>query len=96
MSAPKDPMQGEGDRISARAYNRDVREFIREGKVDEAAEDARLYVERDPDDAERAEEKARRGPRAKGISVDELVAKGHTVVERIQRAAKKLRNRFRK
>lgn len=94
----QEPNQGEGDKLSARRYNRDLREFIDEGKVDEAAEDARLYVERDPDDAERAEAKAKRGPRGKGISVDELVAKGRSVVERvrpyIERAQQKLRDRF--
>ena len=94
----REPNQGEGDKVSARHYNRDLREFIAEGKVDDAAEDARLYVERDPDDAERAEAKAKRGPRGKGVSVDELIAKGKTVVDRvrpyIERASQKLRSRF--
>jgi hypothetical protein len=91
-------MQGEGDKISARHYNRDLREFIAEGKVDDAAEEARLYVERDPTDAERAEQKAKRGPRGKGVTVDELVAKGRSVVDRVrpyvERASQKLRSRF--
>ena len=94
----QDPNQGEGDKASARQYNRDLREFIAEGKVDEAAEEARLYVERDPDDAERAEARAKRGPRGKGVSVDELIAKGKTVVDRvrpyIERAQQKLRSRL--
>jgi hypothetical protein len=93
----QEPNQGEGDKVSARKYNRDLREFVAEGKVDEAAEDARLYVERDPADAERAEAKAKRGPRSK-VSVDELVAKGRSVVERVrpylERAQQKLRARF--
>jgi hypothetical protein len=94
----KDPMQGEGDKASARHYNRDVREFIADGKVEEAAEEARIYVESAPDDAERAEAQAKRGPRAKGVSVDELVAKGRSVVDRVrpylERASRKLRDRF--
>jgi hypothetical protein len=94
----QDPNQGEGDKASARHYNRDLREFIAEGKVDEAAEEARVYVERDPDDAERAEAKAKRGPRGKGVSVDELIAKGKTVVDRVRpyiaRASQKLRSRL--
>lgn len=94
----QDPNQGEGDKASARHYNRDLREFIAEGKVDEAAEEARLYVDRDPDDAERAEARAKRGPRGKGVSVDELIAKGKSVVDRvrpyIERASQKLRSRF--
>jgi hypothetical protein len=94
----REPNQGEGDKVSARHYNRDLREFIAEGKVDEAAEDARLYVERDPADADRAEAKAKRGPRGKGISVDEIVAKGRSVVDRvrpfIERAQQKLRSRL--
>jgi hypothetical protein len=91
------PNQGEGDKVSARRYNRDLREFIDEGKVDEAAEDARLYVERDPDDAARAEAKAKRGPRG-NATVDDLIAKGRSVVERvrpyIERAQQKLRSTF--
>jgi len=91
-------MQGEGDKSSARHYNRDLREFIAEGNVDEAAEDARLYVERDPGDAERAEAAAKRGPRGKGVSVDDLIAKGRSVVDRVrpyvERASQKLRSRF--
>jgi len=97
-SSGKDPNQGEGDRIAARHYNDKLREYIREGDVDEAAHDARLYVERDPDDAERAEAKARRGPRGKGVSVDEIIAKGRSIVERVrpyvERAQQKLRDRF--
>ena len=92
-------MQGEGDRISARQYNRDLREFIAEGKVDEAADDARLYVERDPDDAWRAEQEAKRGPRrGRRANVDELIAKGRSVLDRVrpyvERASQRLRSRF--
>ncbi len=87
-------MQGEGDRISARHYNRDLREFIAEGKVEEAAEEARRYVERHPGDAKRAEARARRGPR--DSSVDELIAKGRSVIERVRpivrRASQRLRS----
>ncbi|MDQ3337050.1 MAG: hypothetical protein M4D80_17955 [Myxococcota bacterium] len=97
----QDPNQGEGDKASARHYNRDVREFVAEGKVEEAAEEARLYVERDPEDAARAEERAKRGPtRSKGVSttVDQLIAKGMSVVDRVrpyvERASQKLRSRF--
>ena len=95
----QDPNQGEGDKISARHYNRDLREFIAEGKVDDAAEEARRFVERDPAEAARAEERAKRGPRrGKRVSVDELVAKGRTVVDRVRpygrRATQKLRSRL--
>lgn len=97
----RDPNQGEGDKLSARHYNRDLREFIAGGKVDEAAEEARLYVERDPDDAARAEERAKHGPPRRGrrdASVKELIAKGRSVVDRvrpyIERVSQKLRSRF--
>lgn len=94
----QDPNQGEGDKASARQYNNDLREFVSEGRVDEAAQDARRYVERDPADAERAEARAKRGPRGKGVSVDELIAKGKSVVDRVrpyvERASQKLRSRF--
>ena len=60
----KEPNQGEGDRVSARRYNRDLREFIAEGKVPEAAEDARRFVDTHPDAARRAERRAKHGPRS--------------------------------
>ena len=99
MSQDKDPNQGEGDRISARRYDRHVREFVAEGKVPDAANEARLFVERDPDEAAKAEQQAKRGPRGgRWSSVDEIVAKGHSVVERVRpmvaRAVGKLRTRF--
>ena len=92
--------QGEGDHLSARRYNRDVREFIAEGKVDEAAREAREYLEREPEAAERAEAKAKRGPKTHStkVSVDELVAQGRTVIDRVrpyvERAASRVRARL--
>jgi len=98
MSQEKDPNQGEGDRISARRYDRNVREFVGEGKVPDAASEAKAYVERDPDDAAKAEARAKRGPRGTRVSIDELVAKGHTVVDRVRpmvsRVVGNLRARF--
>ena len=99
MSQPKDPNQGEGDRDAARRYDRHLRDYVAEGEVAEAARDARSYVEREPEAAAKAEQAARRGPAAgRWASVDELVAKGHTVVDRVrpmvQRAVGSLRARF--
>jgi hypothetical protein len=98
MSQDKDPNQGEGDRISARRYDRNVRDFVAEGKVPDAANEAKTYVERDPDDAAKAEEKAKRGPIGTRVSIDDLVAKGQTVVERarpiISKVVGNLRARF--
>jgi hypothetical protein len=99
MSQDKDPNQGEGDKISARRYDRHVREFINEGKVPDAANEARLFVERDPEDAAKAEEVAKRGPKSSRFaSVDQIVAKGHSVIERVRpmvsRAVGNLRARF--
>ncbi len=94
-----DKNQGEGDKASARHYNRNVREFVADGKVEEAARDAKFYVEKNPHDAERAEKQAQRGPSARTrVSVDELVAKGRTVIDRVRpmfdRVAAKVRSRF--
>jgi hypothetical protein len=86
--------QGEGDRVSARRYNRDVREFIAEGRVDEAASDAREYLEREPDEAAAAEKKAKRGPHGTRVSVDELVAKGRTIVDRVKPYVARVRARL--
>jgi hypothetical protein len=97
----RDPNQGEGDKLSARHYNRAAREFVAEGKVDEAAREAAEYVDSKPTDARRAEDVARKGPR-KGprVSVDELVAKGRTVFDRVRpvmgRVVDRVRARFSK
>ena len=100
MSQSKDPNQGEGDRRSARRYDKHVRQFIDEDKVSEAANEAKEYVERAPDDAAKAEREAKRGPKGRWASVDDLVAKGHTVIERarpfVERAVSNLRARFSK
>ena len=93
MSQDKDPNQGEGDRKSARRYDRHVREFIAEGKVSDAASEAKSYVEHEPDEAARAEQTARR-PRMKLASVDEIVAKGHSVLDRVQRVVERVRARL--
>ncbi|HEU4610821.1 MAG TPA: hypothetical protein VFS15_02045 [Kofleriaceae bacterium] len=85
MSQDKDPNQGEGDRISARRYDNHVREFIGEGKVPDAAEEARLFVDREPEDAAKAEAAGKRGPKStRWASVDEIVTKGQSVVERVR------------
>ncbi len=99
---PHDPdqNQGEGDRRSARLYNRDVRRFVADGKVEDAAREARQFVERDPAGAARAEAKARRGPRGTRATVDELIAKSRTIIDRIRpligRVASRVRRRFRR
>lgn len=88
---PNEPNQGEGDRDADRQYREGVREFISHGKVGPAAKDAKDFVEREPVAAERAERVAKRGPRA---SVDELIARGQTVVARVRRAMGSLRDRL--
>src|SRR5262245_50467363 len=98
MSQEKDPNQGEGDKISARRYERHVRDFVAEGRVPDAANDARFFVEREPDDAVKAERAAKHGPTGRWVSVDELVAKGQSVLERVrpmvERAVENLRARL--
>jgi len=94
----RDANQGEGDRVASRQYNQQLREFVDAGKVDPAARSAELYVEQKPDEAARAERKAKRGPTSARVSVDELMAKGRTVIDRvrpiIERAVGKLRARL--
>lgn len=80
----KDPNQGEGDKVSARHYNRQAEAFVAEGKVDSAAHEAERFVEAEPEEAARAERKAKRGPSPTKISVDELIAKGRTVIDRVR------------
>lgn len=90
----QDQNQGEGDRGSARRYQRHVREFVAGGEVEPAARNAEQYVERAPGDAARAEAAARRGPRPTRISLDELVAKGHTVIDRMEALVRRIAGRL--
>jgi hypothetical protein len=93
----RDANQGEGDKVAARHYNEQLREFVEGGKVQPAARAAETFVEQDPLAAKRAEEQAKRGPTATKVSLEELVAKGKTVIGRIrplvERAVGKLRAR---
>jgi len=91
-------MQGEGDRASARRYDSNVREFVDEGKVSSAADDAKNFVERDPEGASAAEAAAKHGPKsassARRVSVDDLVAKGHSLMERVRPMVDRLKARL--
>jgi hypothetical protein len=91
---PKDPNQGEGDRASMRRYNERVREFVERGEPGRAARDARDDVERDPEDAARAERKAAR--RGTVRPVDEIVGMARTFVERVKQRIAVLRERYHK
>jgi hypothetical protein len=90
----QDGNQGEGERVSGRRYQRRVREFVAAGQVEPAARDAERYVERAPDDAARAQARARRGPRPTRVSLDELIAKAHTVIDRIEAVVRRISGRF--
>jgi hypothetical protein len=93
----RDANQGEGNRVAARRYNDQLHEFVAGGKVEPAARAAESYVEQRPEEAARAERKAKRGPHTH-VTLDEMVAKSRTVVERVRplvdRAVGKLRARF--
>ncbi len=94
-----DPNQGEGDKVSARHYNRQAESFVADGKVDSAAKDAAQFVEAEPEEAARAERKAKRGPSTK-VSVNDLIAKGRTVIDRVRpivaRVVDRVKSRFSK
>jgi hypothetical protein len=79
-----DANEGEGNRTSARHYNQQLRDFVAGGKVEPAAHAAEAYVRQKPEEAARAERQARRGPRSTGVTLDELVAKSRTVVDRVR------------
>jgi len=97
-NTPHDPNQGEGDRVAARHYNQQLRDFVDGGKVDPAARDAETFVERNPIEAQRAERRAKRGPASTRVSLDDLIAKGKTVLDRVrpivERGVARLRARF--
>lgn len=86
----QDGNQGEGDRESDRRYTRNVQEFVASGRVDPAAHGAEDYVEAMPDDAARAERKARRGPHPTKVTIEELVAKGRTVLDRVENLVRRV------
>jgi hypothetical protein len=98
----RDVNQGEGDRVSARHYNQQLRDFVGKGKVEPAAKAAEAYVEQMPEAAARAERDARRGPGARGsspgLSLDGMVAKARELAEHarplVDRAIGKLRARL--
>lgn len=96
----KEPNQGEGDKASARHYNREAESFVADGKVEGAAREAAEFVEAEPAEASRAERKAKRGPSPTKLSVDELIAKGRTVIDRVRpivdRVVDRMKSRFSK
>ena len=89
-----DENQGEGDRVTARRGQRYVREFAPGGEVEPAAHGAEAHVGRAPDDAERSDLGARRGPRPTKVSLDELVARGHTVLDRVESLVRRVAGRL--
>jgi len=54
-----DSVQGEGDYEAARRYDRDQRDFVQSGRVDEAARDAQPRGPEEADDLKRAEDEGR-------------------------------------
>jgi hypothetical protein len=57
---PGQKNEGEGNKTAARRYNEDQQEFVKEGRVDEAAKKARDAVEgKEGDELEQAEEEGR-------------------------------------
>ena len=90
----QDGNQGEGDRSSVRRYARHLREFVAGDKVEPSARGPEAYVERLPPDSTREERGARRGPHHTRVSVEELMARGHTVLGRLQRALHRVFGRF--
>lgn len=88
----KDPNQGEGDRASARRYDKHLRDFISGGKVEPAATEARGFVDTKPDEAAAAERAAKRGPN--GHIYDDLVAKARSWLARLRETAHRARARF--
>ena len=86
---------GEGDPVAAQHYNRELHDFIEAGKVAGAARSAKSHVERDPEQAARDERAAKRAPPGTRASVDELVAKGRTVIDRVRPIVERVVSRVR-
>lgn len=65
--------QGEGDRKSAERYNKETQEFVKAGKVEEAA---RKASGQDPQEAERAEKAGREHMKEEDPEVHRDYSKG--------------------
>jgi hypothetical protein len=74
---------GEGDHLSTRRHARNVREFVAGSKGEPAARNAEIRIEPQTAEAGRAERQVRRALRPTKVTIDELVAKGHTVIDRL-------------
>ena len=96
-SADEYKLKAVNDVLQAKLVKRGVNlKAIDYGKVEPAApgaHDAEAYVERAPDDAARAGVRARRGPPPTRVSLDELVAKGHTVLDRVESLVRRVAGR---
>jgi hypothetical protein len=75
----RDPDHGNGNGVSAR--HEQLREFIAQHRVDSSARES--------------ERKARRGPRPTWVSLDELVAMGRTVADRVRPYVERVVGRLR-
>ena len=63
-SSPSSGVEGEGSYSASRRYDADARDFIRSGKVDEAAQDAKRAIDGPDGPAlSEAEKLGKRGPR---------------------------------
>lgn len=59
-STGKQKNEGEGNKTAARQYNKDQREFVKSGRVDEAADEAAEAISgSEKDELKRAEEAGR-------------------------------------
>ncbi len=79
--------QGEGDRASARRYERDVKQFVADGKGKvvrtRRVVGQKQFVDEHGQEARDAERKASRGPHA-WPTFDELVSRGKEMIERMR------------
>ncbi len=79
-----EPNQGEGDKASARKYNRNVKRFVRENRVEPAAQEAKTFVETAPDQATRDELAGLRPRKSEAeVTVDKLLAHGRGMFDRV-------------
>jgi len=76
------PNQGEGDKVSARKYNDKAMAFVGENRVEQAAEQAKDFVEANPAQAKADEETAKAGPSPIRHRIDELVMEGKAMLAR--------------
>lgn len=85
--------QGEGDKASARKYNEKAMQFAGSNKVEQAAKEAKDFVDANPAEARADEEIAKAGPSPIRTRINELVTEGKAMLAKAKAKFQEMTNR---